>query len=250
MAKNFHTDNKAFMLYKDWEDIFQALDSSEEIGELVMALFAYAKRGETPKLSGGAKIAFLMMRAAIERDGIAWEEMCAQRSECGKKGGRPKKSDESGNTDEKAEQTAASADNAEEKPQGINDTPEKPKAFSQTERFSEKAKKADNDNVNELKESIEKRHFVPPTTQDVADYCKEKGITTVDAERFVDFYSSKGWMVGKNRMKDWKAAVRNWGRKDAAAEPNNTKGNKFTNFEQRSYDYRELEGKLLAAGKE
>ena len=134
MAKNFHTDNKAFMLYKDWEDIFQALDSSEEIGELVMALFAYAKRGESPKLSGGAKIAFLMMRAAIERDGIAWEEMCAQRSECGKKGGRPKKSDESGNTDEKAEQTAASADNAEE-----------PKAFSQTKRFSEKAKKADKD---------------------------------------------------------------------------------------------------------
>ena len=135
MAKNFLTDNKAFMLYKDWEDIFQALDSSEEIGELVMALFAYAKRGESPKLSGGAKIAFLMMRAAIERDGIAWEEMCAQRSECGKKGGRPKKSDESGNTDEKAEQTAASADNAEEKP----------KAFSQTKRFSEKAKKADKD---------------------------------------------------------------------------------------------------------
>lgn len=145
MAKNFHTDNKAFMLYKDWEDIFQALDSSEEIGELVMALFAYAKRGETPKLSGGTKIAFLMMRAAIERDGIAWEETCAQRSECGKKGGRPKKSDESGNTDEKAEQTAASADNAEEKPQGINDTAEKPKAFSQTKRFSEKAKKADKD---------------------------------------------------------------------------------------------------------
>lgn len=150
MAKNFHTDNKAFMLYKDWEDIFQALDSSEEIGELVMALFAYAKRGETPKLSGGAKIAFLMMRAAIERDGIAWEEMCAQRSECGKKGGRPKKSDESEKADEKVEQSEPEqADTptgkAEEKPQGINDTAEKPKAFSQTKRFSEKAKKADKD---------------------------------------------------------------------------------------------------------
>lgn len=150
MAKNFHTDNKAFMLYKDWEDIFQALDSSEEIGELVMALFAYAKRGETPKLSGGAKIAFLMMRAAIERDGIAWEEMCAQRSECGKKGGRPKKSDESENADEKVEQSEPEqadtpTDKAEEKPQGINDTAEKPKAFSQTKRFSEKAKKADKD---------------------------------------------------------------------------------------------------------
>lgn len=150
MAKNFHTDNKAFMLYKDWEDIFQALDSSEEIGELVMALFAYAKRGESPKLSGGAKIAFLMMRAAIERDGIAWEEMCAQRSECGKKGGRPKKSDESENADEKVEQSEPEqadtpTNKAEEKPQGINDTAEKPKAFSQTERFSEKAKKADKD---------------------------------------------------------------------------------------------------------
>lgn len=145
MAKNFHTDNKAFMLYKDWEDIFQALDSSEEIGELVMALFAYAKRGETPKLSGGAKIAFLMMRAAIERDGIAWEEMCAQRSECGKKGGRPKKSDESGNTDEKAEQTAASADNAE-----------KPKAFTETKRFSEKAKKADKDKDKDKDIDIDK----------------------------------------------------------------------------------------------
>lgn len=150
MAKNFHTDNKAFMLYKDWEDIFQALDSSEEIGELVMALFAYAKRGETPKLSGGTKIAFLMMRAAIERDGIAWEEMCAQRSECGKKGGRPKKFDESEKADEKVEQSEPEqADTptgkAEEKPQGINDTAEKPKAFSQTKRFSEKAKKADKD---------------------------------------------------------------------------------------------------------
>lgn len=150
MAKNFHTDNKAFMLYKDWEDIFQALDSSEEIGELVMALFAYAKRGESPKLSGGAKIAFLMMRAAIERDGIAWEEMCAQRSECGKKGGRPKKSDESENADEKVEQSEPEqadtpTDKAEEKPQGINYTAEKPKAFSETKRFLEKAKKADKD---------------------------------------------------------------------------------------------------------
>ena len=161
MAKNFHTDNKAFMLYKDWEDIFQALDSSEEIGELVMALFAYAKRGETPKLSGGAKIAFLMMRAAIERDGIAWEEMCAQRSECGKKGGRPKKSDESENADEKVEQSEPEqadtpTDKAEEKPQGINYTAEKPKAFSETKRFLEKAKKADIDKDKDTEKEKEK----------------------------------------------------------------------------------------------
>lgn len=205
MAKNFHTDNKAFMLYKDWEDIFQALDSSEEIGELVMALFAYAKRGETPKLSGGAKIAFLMMRAAIERDGIAWEETCAQRSECGKKGGRPKKSDESGNTDEKAEQTAASADNAEEKPQGINDTAEKPKAFSQTKRFSEKAKKADKD----IDIDIDKDTDI--------DKDKDTDIDTdidIDKDTDKDIDKDKDKAIDKDREKDAgaeKSVVRSFG---------------------------------------
>ena len=51
--------------------------------------------------------------------------------------------------------------------------------------------------------------FVPPTLEEVSAYVSEKGYS-VDAERFIDFYSSKGWMVGKNKMKDWKAAVRNW----------------------------------------
>lgn len=53
--------------------------------------------------------------------------------------------------------------------------------------------------------------FVPPSAQDVEVYCMNKGYR-IDAEAFVDFYASKGWMVGKNRMKDWHAAVRNWAR--------------------------------------
>lgn len=51
--------------------------------------------------------------------------------------------------------------------------------------------------------------FFPPTVDEVSAYCKEKGYS-VDAERFVNYYTSNGWMVGKNKMKDWKAAVRNW----------------------------------------
>ena len=51
--------------------------------------------------------------------------------------------------------------------------------------------------------------FVPPTVEDVKAYCIERG-NGIDAESFVDFYESKGWMVGKNHMKDWKAAVRTW----------------------------------------
>ena len=55
--------------------------------------------------------------------------------------------------------------------------------------------------------------FIPPTVEEVADYCFERG-NTVNPETFVDFYSAKGWMLGKNKMKDWKAAVRTWERKE------------------------------------
>lgn len=59
------------------------------------------------------------------------------------------------------------------------------------------------------------RRFEPPTLKQVEEYCQERD-NSVDAERFIDFYESKGWMVGKNKMKDWKAAVRNWERNKAS----------------------------------
>lgn len=51
--------------------------------------------------------------------------------------------------------------------------------------------------------------FTPPTAAEVSAYASEKNYS-IDADRFIDFYESKGWMVGKNKMKDWKASVRNW----------------------------------------
>ncbi len=54
-----------------------------------------------------------------------------------------------------------------------------------------------------------KPRFTPPTVEEVRTYCRERN-NTVDPERFVDHYNSNGWMVGKNHMKDWKAAVRTW----------------------------------------
>lgn len=74
----------------------------------------------------------------------------------------------------------------------------------------------DNKDINkEKKESKEKkeRKFVKPTIDEVAAYCKQRG-NTIDPEAFVDFYESKGWMVGSNHMKDWRAAVRTWERKE------------------------------------
>lgn len=54
-----------------------------------------------------------------------------------------------------------------------------------------------------------KQRFIVPTLSEVVEYCRQKQIN-VDCNRFIDFYESKGWMVGKNKMKDWKAAIRNW----------------------------------------
>lgn len=58
-----------------------------------------------------------------------------------------------------------------------------------------------------------RKRFTPPTVEDVEAYCRERG-NTVDAQRFVDFYASKGWRIGNAGMKDWHAAVRNWERRD------------------------------------
>lgn len=63
--------------------------------------------------------------------------------------------------------------------------------------------------------------FSPPSVQEIEDYCTEKGFL-LDAERFVDYYASIGWRVGKNPMKDWRAAVRTWVKKDTPKpEPKN-----------------------------
>lgn len=56
-----------------------------------------------------------------------------------------------------------------------------------------------------------RKRFTPPTLEEVKAYCQERG-NTLDAERFIDYYTSNGWQVGKNKMRDWKAAVRTWER--------------------------------------
>ena len=94
--------------------------------------------------------------------------------------------------------------------------------------------------------SQKSKRFVPPTVDQVREYCQERG-NTVDPERFVAFYSSKGWMVGRNKMKDWKASVRTWERNNNQNQKqsvNQENRNGFHNFEQRDYDFVELEQRL------
>lgn len=62
------------------------------------------------------------------------------------------------------------------------------------------------------------KRFTPPTIEEVKAYCQERG-NNVDPERFVDFYASKGWKVGNSSMKDWKASVRTWEKRDNESKP-------------------------------
>jgi|GEM_PF-2762806 len=69
-------------------------------------------------------------------------------------------------------------------------------------------------NVPQKKKSLLKQKettskFIPPSVSEVAEYCQERN-NDVLPEKFVDFYTGKGWMIGKNKMKDWRACVRTW----------------------------------------
>lgn len=81
-----------------------------------------------------------------------------------------------------------------------------------------------------------KNNTIPPTLAEVTEYCKSRH-NNVDPQTFMDFYESKGWMVGKNKMKDWKACVRTWEKSDrktghVVIEPPDY----FRTAEQKEYD--------------
>jgi hypothetical protein len=73
------------------------------------------------------------------------------------------------------------------------------------------------DKKKEKKEARKRAGFVRPTVEEVASYCKERSCG-VDPEAFVNFYESKGWVVGKTPMKDWKASVRTWERNRSGSD--------------------------------
>lgn len=75
------------------------------------------------------------------------------------------------------------------------------------------------------------RRFIPPTLEEVRAYCKERK-NNVSPERFFDFYTAKGWKVGKNTMKDWRAAVRTWEREEAQPQAQNVQPRKTVEFWQ------------------
>ena len=76
-----------------------------------------------------------------------------------------------------------------------------------------KLKESNKENNNTPK-TEKKERFKAPSVEDVQAYCDERG-NNIDAQHFIDYYSARGWMLGKNHIKDWKACIRTWERNDS-----------------------------------
>lgn len=94
---------------------------------------------------------------------------------------------------------------------------ERPSNDLQTTLEQRKEKKG---NIKKKEYKEKASAFVPPQLFEIEEYCKDRG-NSVDASRFYDWYTANGWMVGKNKMKDWKAAVRTWEKEDNSKKQNN-----------------------------
>lgn len=166
--------------------------SDQEVGRLVRSLLEYGETGETEELAGRESIAFDFIADDINRAKAAYEERCAKNQRNIEK--RYARQDDTNVYD------------------GIRTNTNVYETYQTKDKTKDKTK--DNSLPPNGVSDTRAKRFTPPTLDDVSAYIRERG-SNVDAQRFLDFYTAKGWMVGKNRMKDWKAAVRTWEKCDS-----------------------------------
>lgn len=177
-----------FKLWLHHKSLIEAVPD-EVAGKAIKAALNYFATGEVIELGQLETVVF----AAIKSDVDEAHTDYLRDVENGKKGGRPKLSNE-------------------EKPMDREANPPLPTV---TERDGERDGDGEEDGKGCKADKPPTRHrFSPPTVDEVREYCVTKGYT-VDPNRFVDYYTSNGWIVGKTKMKDWKAAVRNWNGKES-----------------------------------
>ena len=192
--------------YYDWIEQTAALSDAER-GRLLIAVLQYGRSGIEPKLDGRESILFPVLRATIDRDARK-SKACAQN---GALGGRGNKANESQQKLNKANESQIKLMKANE---SENDTERKEEGFppcppSSSPPVTPVSPTPYNPPSQEEKERVLRaKRFTPPTLAEVQSYVAERH-SAVDPQEFIDFYTSKGWMVGKTPMKDWKAACRN-----------------------------------------
>jgi len=213
---------ESIVFYRSFYEAIKEL-SAEEFRNAVMAIMEYGLNDSEIDTSGVAKAILIMAKPQIDKNNKRYEN--------GLRGGtKPKQNQNETKLESNSNQSGTKAE-----PKRTNPEP------------NDNVNDNDNVNVNDIKESEEKKpRFYPPPLEELKKYIADNKYN-VDPERFIDYYTANGWTVGKNRMKDWKAAVRNWDRSQKSGgrmRPESTAKTKFSNFEQRSYDYAALESAL------
>lgn len=121
------------------------------------------------------------------------------------------------------------------------------RTYNGSNTIKEKESK-ENKNESKEKEIVKKpsSRFTPPTLDEVKAYCSERN-NNVDAQRFIDYYTANGWKVGRNAMKDWKAAVRTWERdKNIVSKQSAVYGSSKDEYMTHAYTEEQLNAHLIS----
>ena len=213
-------ERKQFTWYRSYYDALKEIPA-EEFRAIVLAVCAYALDGEESELSGVARAIFTLIRPTLEVGRSKAENR--SRSE------QTLLSDEQDSN--KREQTENKRKQTDNKPEQTRKEKEKEK---------EREKESENDSYCSPPPPSGPKRFVPPTLAEVQSYVAERQ-SPVDPQGFIDFYASKGWMVGKTPMKDWKAACRNaetwerWSRTEDSAPPKKGLAQALTDRQMEKY---------------
>lgn len=226
---------ESFILYTEIGDHMKLL-TNEQRGILFTAILAYERGEDLPEMDQAVSILFSFIKIRLDINEEKYKETCEARSRAGRAGGRPK---------------ANAFDEKQEKAKKANAFSEKQSEAKKAEyeyEYENDIEKIDKDTPKGVSKENRSKRFSPPTVDEVKEYCLSRG-NKVDADRFVAYYQSNGWRVGKNPMKDWKASVRTWERSefsDRKGPVGAPKTNQFNNFTgQNNYDFAELEKQLL-----
>jgi len=184
------------------------LRNRREGDELIGMIVRYLRTGEEPEPRTDTQEAVLTAIRPVM-------ETSRSRIVAGGNGGKSSSSDAS-----KAESKRPSETGSKPASKSVSKTPSKSSSSDASKAESKRPSEEEEEVGRGIKEEGKAgaARFRAPSPEEVAEYASayaaSKGIdlasTDFDPERFVDFYAQKGWMVGKSRMKDWKASVRNW----------------------------------------
>ena len=196
----------SFVIYTDCLEQLEVIPDAER-GVLFLEVLKYARTGVVPTIENPfLKALFLGFKKQIDRDTAKYDEVCKKRAEAGRNGGNQRVANlKIQATQSNCNQNQANASNCLKVEANASNT-----QANQADSVNGSVNVYDID-INKSKGKTSR--FTPPTLQEVENYIKEKGYS-VDAEAFIAFYQSKNWMVGKNKMKDWKAAMVTWQKRE------------------------------------